>query len=164
MSGSGTMADSADAQHWFELSVAEGARRSPPNRLRYVLTGTEPVAGPAARSGRGDGDRSHHKTRRRSDRFEATRFESIRFADDPGFRPGRRRAGAVVDSVMLAGIGTWNGKAGYTFEARAEDRGEPGRGRDRFTLTVRSPQGELVAVVDGVLDAGNIQSVEVGRR
>lgn len=164
MSGSGTMTDSPDTQHWFHFSVSEGARRSPPDRLLYVLTGTEPVAGPAVRSGRGDGDRSHHQKRRRSDRFEATRFEWIRFNDDPGVRPGRRRSGAVADSVMLAGGGTWNGKAGYTFEARAEDRGEPGRGRDRFALTVRSPQGDVVAAVDGVLDAGNIQSVEVGRR
>jgi hypothetical protein len=47
---------------------------------------------------------------------------------------------------------------GYTFEARASDEGEPGRGRDRFAITIRDSLGIVVADVDGVLSDGNIQS------
>ncbi len=50
------------------------------------------------------------------------------------------------------------GQAGYRFQLRATDAGEPGRGRDTFALIIRDPQGVVVASVSALLRAGNIQS------
>jgi uncharacterized protein YjiK len=96
-------------------------------------------------------------------RFEATAITSVVFADNPAFRPGRSffSAPPTVDSVTFAGIGRWNGKMGYTFTVTATDRGQPGRRRDTFTLTVHDSQGRIVASVDDTLDGGNIQSTRL---
>jgi hypothetical protein len=64
----------------------------------------------------------------------------------------------VVDSAAFSGEGRWNGQPGYTFEATATDAGEPGVGRDAFAVTIKSPSGEVVATVGGLLSGGNIQS------
>jgi hypothetical protein len=64
------------------------------------------------------------------------------------------------DSVQFGGSGWWNGRAGYTFVAQAADNGEPGAGRDSFTVTVRNPQGAIVLQVGGVLSAGNLQKLQ----
>jgi len=160
--------ETADAVHEFHLRVSEGVRARPNDRLRYEVTTTESVTSPGKSAGKGKAAPPVVKKVTRTDRFEATAIQSIRFHDDPGFNSGRTwrgpQAGTVVDSVTVSGVGTWNGAAGYTFEARAEDKGEPGRGRDVFAMTVRSPQGVVVAVVDGVIAAGNIQSHKVDRR
>jgi hypothetical protein len=50
-----------------------------------------------------------------------------------------------------------DGAPGYTFEARATDRGEPGR-NDTFALIVRDAAGVEVVSVSGTLAAGNIQA------
>jgi len=97
------------------------------------------------------------------DTFESTSIESVSFWDDPGFTPGHRPTPST-DSVVFTGIGCWNGVRGYTFEARAADEGEPGRGRDTFAITVRDPEGVVVAFVNGVLSEGNIQSERVVNR
>ena len=70
----------------------------------------------------------------------------------------RRRPKPTVDTAVFSGEGLWNGAAGYTFEARASDEGEPGRGRDTFAITIRDVNGQMVADVRGPLAAGNIQS------
>ena len=77
-------------------------------------------------------------------------------------RPTRiRPAGiAAADTVTFAGVGLWNGLAGYRFEITASDRGEPGRDHDTFSLKVFAPNGDLVASALGVLQGGNIQSVK----
>ena len=62
-----------------------------------------------------------------------------------------------MDMVSFAGAGRWNGTKNYTFTAEASDLGEPGRGRDRFTITIRSPKGAIVATATGVITSGNIQ-------
>jgi endonuclease/exonuclease/phosphatase family metal-dependent hydrolase len=82
----------------------------------------------------------------------------VLFADDPAFAPGSRPASGV-DSVRFTGAGWWNGRAGYTFEATASDRGEPGRGHDTFTVVVRAPDGTVVASGGGTLTSGNNQSL-----
>ena len=90
-------------------------------------------------------------------RFVSTRVLSASLEHRPGVSPGPKPSSGI-DTVVFSGIGRWNHQAGYTFDARATDAGEPGRGRDRFTLTVKAPNGAVVASVDGVLTSGNIQS------
>ena len=59
--------------------------------------------------------------------------------------------------VRLSGSGTWNGQWGYTFEATAADRGEPGR-KDVFSFVIKNRRGVVVASAHGTLSGGNIQS------
>jgi hypothetical protein len=94
-------------------------------------------------------------------RFESTAIGSVTFSDNPAFTPGRGAGQPAVDSVVFAGAGKWNGKAGYTFEVRATDQGEPGRLRDTFSLVVKDGGGTIVASVAGKLSSGNIQSARL---
>jgi hypothetical protein len=100
-----------------------------------------------------DGDDDDHGDEQR---FEATEFHDITFRDDPSRDPGKPRV--IVDTVDMSGKGKWNGHAGYRFEARATDAGEPGPGRDRFRITIWNGQGKVVAKVDGVITNGNNES------
>jgi hypothetical protein len=79
------------------------------------------------------------------------------FSTSVAFGPRDRNG----QSVTSAGAGLWNGKAGYTFKMRAADRGEPGRGRDTFTLVVKDGRGTVVLSIGGTIDDGNIQSTPV---
>ncbi len=90
------------------------------------------------------------QARRDRDRFEATEITAISFSDDP-----------ALDSVIMTGLGTWNGESGYSFVMRAADAGEPGRGRDRFEIVVTAPNGSVMTRVGGTLDGGNVQSKRV---
>jgi hypothetical protein len=92
--------------------------------------------------------------------FEATSIPVVVFVDDPAFRSGREPQPAV-DTVRFVGTGTWNGRVGYTFEATATDKGEPGRNRDTFAVVVKDAHGDVVADVGGDLDGGNIQSTRL---
>ena len=112
-----------------------------------------------------DGDHDHdygHQHCDPTDRFEATAITGAVFSDDPAFRPDhshdRRPA---TDSVVFVGVGKWNGRSGYTFEAHATDQGEPGRRHDTFALVVKDSHGVVVGSVDGELDGGNIQSTRL---
>jgi predicted extracellular nuclease len=60
-------------------------------------------------------------------------------------------------SVTIAGEATLNGVAGYTFEVRAADRGEPGR-NDTLALVVQDSAGTTVLNVAAPLAGGNLQS------
>jgi hypothetical protein len=86
----------------------------------------------------------------------ATTFDAIDFRDDDDIEPGQPRA--IVDTVSLSGKGKWNGRSGYTFEARATDAGEPGPGRDRLRITIKDSHGKVVAKVDGKIVKSNNQS------
>ena len=99
------------------------------------------------------------KKKETRDEFKATEVGAINFWDDPAFTPGRfNRPQPQADSAVFTGRGQWNGGAGYTFEARVTDKGEPGRDRDVFAITIRDSRGAIVAGVDGTIDNGNIQS------
>jgi hypothetical protein len=74
-----------------------------------------------------------------------------------------RQHNFLVLASRRNGRGRWNGHDGYSFEATASDRGEPGRNREAFSLVVRDARGVIVASVSGALDDGNIQSVRVDR-
>jgi hypothetical protein len=89
------------------------------------------------------------------EKFRVTRVDAVRFSNDDDLTPG---GGLKVDTVHASGVGTWNGKAGYTFELRATDAGEPGADHDRFKLVVRDARGKAVAWIDEKIDAGNNQS------
>jgi probable HAF family extracellular repeat protein len=93
-------------------------------------------------------------------RFVSTAITQAVFSDDPASKPGHK-PNPVIDTVVFSGTGRWNKKAGYTFEATATDAGEPGPGRDSFTLTIRSPEGEVVVQISGKLLGGNIQSLRL---
>jgi len=80
---------------------------------------------------------------------------AVVFRDDDDYQPG---GGAKVDWVQVTGYGEWDGKAGFTFDMRAIDDGEPGRGHDRFKIEIRDAQGKRVAYVNEEIDSGNIQS------
>jgi hypothetical protein len=90
-----------------------------------------------------------------ADKFRATRVDAVRFSNDDDLTPG---GGLNADTVHASGVGAWNGKAGYTFELRATDAGEPGAGRDRFKIAIRDANGTAVARVDEKIDSGNNQS------
>ncbi len=92
--------------------------------------------------------------------FVATRIDGVGFFDDPASSPGRWPASGI-DSTRVRGTGWLNGVAGHTFDLVAVDRGEPGRGRDVVTLTVRDAQGAVVLQTSGVIDAGNVDSLPI---
>jgi HYR domain len=92
--------------------------------------------------------------------FVATRIEGVAFFDDPASTPGATPASGI-DTVRVLGTGTLNGTAGHSFELVAADRGEPGRGRDEVTLTVRDAQGVVVLSSTGPIDRGNVDSLRV---
>lgn len=94
--------------------------------------------------------------------FVSTSLDQVVFSDDPRFRPGPRPK-PTIDTATFSGVGRWNRAPGYTFMAQASDAGEPGRGRDLFAITIRSPLGTVVAIVNGPITAGNIQSNRVER-
>ena len=87
-------------------------------------------------------------------RFESTAVNKVTF----GLRDRNGQ------SVTFSGTGLWNGKSGFTFEAQAADRGEPGRGRDTFTLVVKDNRGVVVMTVSATIDDGNIQASLSSRR
>jgi hypothetical protein len=66
-----------------------------------------------------------------------------------------------VDTVTFSGTGLWNRRPGYTFDARATDAGEPGRGRDVFAITVRDAGGHVVASVNATISSGNVESLRI---
>lgn len=96
------------------------------------------------------------------DRFDAIAITGVTFFNVPGVTPGTQPPSGV-DTVMFAGRGRWNGRSGYTFEARATDAGEPGRGRDTFVIAIRDAAGAVVASVNATLTSGNVQSLRGGR-
>lgn len=134
--------DSDGARHHFEFRVATNdGTGDPRGALRYH-------AHPGGTPGR------------RNVRFVSTAITAVAFSNDSALTPGHRPQRSQ-DTVLFAGTGAWNGTAGYTFEAKASDAGEPGVGHDSFVLTITSPAGEVVATVDGLLGGGNIQSKRV---
>lgn len=98
--------------------------------------------------------------RDRGNRFESTAITTVNFFNVPGVAPGRQPASGV-DTVSFSGVGRWNDRAGYTFDAVAVDAGEPGRGRDRFAITIRDAAGQVVAAVDAAIADGNIESLSI---
>jgi hypothetical protein len=141
-------------RHQFVFRVRE---RKPRDHARLEFWSTEPVKGRGVddddRNGKADGDyRRDHRAAK--NRFESSTISNVVF--DP--------LNANAPSVTFSGAGEWNGKRGFTFEARMSDRGEPGRGRDTFMLVVRDRRGAVVLNISATIDQGNIQSIPASRR
>lgn len=149
-------------QHLFMFRVSR-LRNQDYGRLEYVSVGGRPLLDVLrdANGFDGDDERGYGRDHRgRVNRFEATSFTQMRFIDDPAFVPGKNKRAPAVDSVIISGTGTWNGKAGYTFDASAADRGD-GRGTsDTFALVVRDSRGATVAAVNGVI-LGTVESTRL---
>jgi hypothetical protein len=138
--------DGPSGRHHFEFAVQERAPKGERGQLTLKV------------------DADTKRKRPRPDKFISTGVSAIAFSDDNAFRPARKpRKAPAVDSVVFSGTGEWNGVAGYTFEAVATDQGEPGRGKDTITVTIRGAAG-VVATVTGTLDGGNIQSLRLPGR
>jgi hypothetical protein len=144
----------------FEFTVSERGNGQERGSLRLQVFDHSKPGNREEQEHRRDDDRDHARRGGRLDVFTTTQIDSIVFSDTSGTRPGRS-AQPIIDTVAFAGRGRWNGGAGYTFEARAIDAGEPGRDRDTFSITVRNRRGVVVAAVSGTLDGGNIQSFRV---
>jgi hypothetical protein len=159
----------APLRHHFVFRVSQHRDRME-GRLQYWATDSR-LGG----SDKDDEDHAEHDGNRVGDdddgrehrgairRFESTSITAVTFSDDPAFRPGHDDDAPAVDTVRFAGSGRWNDLAGYSFEVVAADRGEPGTHRDAFSMIIRDPTGTIVASVDGVLDAGNIESLPIDR-
>ena len=151
MEGNGGIDQNGKRQQ-FEFQVRERASGQESGRIEYW--GRDLRAGFDRDD---DGDDDHYRWHGHVDSFVSTAVTDVVFSDDPSIRPGRA-AQPTVDTVEFQGKGLWNGKRGYTFRARATDAGEPGRGRDTFSLTIVDANGKTVASVSGTLTSGNIQS------
>ena len=130
-------------RHGVDFSVQERISGAEAGSLRYKIK--------TRRSGRD-----------LEDRFESTVVTEVSFFDVPGVSPGRRPPSGV-DTVSFTGTGRWNDSAGYTFSAVAIDAGEPGRGRDSCTVTIKDAGGLVVATVNATITDGNIQSLRPRR-
>ncbi len=95
-------------------------------------------------------------------RFVSKSVSSIVFTDDPAFLPGKKPPSGI-DSVIFTGTGEWNGTPNHSYEVRATDMGEPGRGRDTVAIKITAPGGAVVASFGGTLSGGNVQSQKAKR-
>ena len=62
-----------------------------------------------------------------------------------------------VRTAAIEGSGTWNGEAGYTFEAAIVDSGTG----DSYDITVIAPDGTVVYTAGGNPDSGEAEAVEL---
>lgn len=151
MAGDGFVRDD-DAKYFFSFRARENA--SGHERAQISIRVDEDGWKWFKKHGR---DRDRHN---RDDRFVSKTVDFIAFSDDPTIRPGRNRK-PQIDTVTFSGVGEWNGKRGYRYEAWAQDAGEPGRHRESIRVTIYSPTGQVVARFEGDLDGGNIRSSRI---
>ena len=143
----------------------EGAGQTDAGGLRYEFSFhvRERATGAERGSLRFEVERNGRETRANQvGMFVSTAIAPVVFSDNPALKPGRHSQ-PVIDTATFSGVGTWKGVAGYSFTAVASDAGEPGRGRDLLAVTVHDPHGVIVAIFNGVISEGNIQSSRVKR-
>ena len=140
MQGAGFVRDD-DARYQFDFFARENVHGHERARLSLRI----------------DADGRRKRGRTRDDHFTSRTVSSITFSNDPTIRPGHSRRDQV-DTVTFSGAGDWNGRPGYTYDAWAQDAGEPGRHRESIRVIVRNPAGLIVAQFAGDLDGDNIQS------
>src|SRR5262249_993993 len=140
MIGSGQI-NGPNVEHAFSFVVREHASGAEAGAIQYTRE-TRP-------SGRGLPT---------VDRFVSMQVTSVAFYDAPGSQPTPAPP-PTLDQVTFTGVGAWNGHGGYTFAAQALDAGDPGRGRDQFSITIRDAGGAVVATVTGTIGSGSIQSL-----
>ena len=131
------------ATHAFAFLVQERTSGGDLGAIRYEITTRRPG-------------------RDQEDRFDAITVTGVTFFNVPGISPGPQPPSGI-DTVTFTGTGRWNGRSGYTFDARATDAGEPGPGHDSFAITIRDAGGHVVASVDSVITSGNVESLGITR-
>lgn len=70
----------------------------------------------------------------------------------------------VVDgnNAQFTGTGLLNGEGGYSYEVAIVDNGNPGRGKDSFSIKITDDEsGSVVSSISGILAGGNIKIHEV---
>ena len=151
MHGEGVVKNRDDKYH-FDFDVREGVPGRPHNRFTLEIN--------YGKRTELDKKGKPKSVELEDSRFRATTFDSVVFSDDPMIR-SRRSTPPQADTVVFSGRGEWNGRAGYTFEVRAADEGEPGHHRESISIVIRDASGAIVAVADGTLASGNVQSVRI---
>jgi len=141
MVGDGFVAESL-VRYDFKFVVQEKANGADRGKLDLHVT---------------DVDDGRKKKQRRDDRFVSTSYTDVVFDLDPAARP-------QYDNVRFAGLGTWNGQAGYRFEALAQDRMGPGRHSESFRITIYDPTNHVIASVDGIVKGGHLESRRIHRK
>ncbi len=127
--------DAGKTQHYaFEFVVRERAPQGELGQMRLELR-----------------QRGHHV------KFISADVTSVAFTDEPPSSAKRGQKSPAGDSVTFGGTGHFNGGRGYTFTARAVDRGESGR-HDSVAIEIRDASGRIVMETSGVLDSGNVRS------
>jgi hypothetical protein len=107
-------------------------------------------------------DTQSRRYNRRDDRFYARTADFIAFSDDPTVRPGRSHR-PQVDTVLFSGHGDWNGRGGYRYEVFAVDQGDYYHRNDSVRITIKAPNGSVVANVSGHLTSGFVESARLRR-
>ena len=87
--------------------------------------------------------------------FKLTSTANVACTNDPAVGAGVPVAG--FDTMLMTGVGRWNGAAGHLIEVKLVDAGEPGT-RDSIVLTVKTAAGVVVSQVSGNLSGGNHQA------
>jgi hypothetical protein len=105
----------------------------------------------------GNRETDYGRSHRQLNFFFATSIVA-KFTDNPSVNPGD---GVKADTLTFSGAGWWNLRPGYTFTGVATDKGEPGKGVDTFTITIKDSRGNIVATVNGALNGGNLQSTRI---
>jgi len=141
MVGDGFITTSAMLRYDFKFVVQENANGIDKGKLELHVT---------------DVDDGHKKKTRRDDVFKSTSYSSVLFTLDSVTRP-------QSDSVSFAGLGTWNGQAGYRFVATALDYLGGGRHSETFTITIYNSANVVVATVNGPIKGGSLQSRRIHR-
>jgi HYR domain len=119
-----------DAEHHYEFVFAAIEKPSGREEGGLVLTVKSEHRG--------------RKSRPRNDHFLAKTLQSVTFSQE--------------SSVLFSGTGRWNGAANYRYEVSAVNKSKLNRRyRDVVRITIKAPGGAVVAHVDGVLSAGDIQ-------
>jgi len=100
---------------------------------------------------------SRKNRQKRNDRFVSTSYTDVVFSVDAALRP-------QFDNVAFAGTGSFNGQAGYRFEALAQDRIGPDRHRELFKITIYDAANHVIASVDGIVKGGSLESRRIHRK
>lgn len=91
----------------------------------------------------------------RIDRFEARTATSMVFATDPAVTQGPQ-----IDTVLITGVGTWNGVPNYRYEVLAIDEVGPPH-REAIRMRIWDPSNNAVLDRGGTITKGFIHSLRI---
>ena len=92
---------------------------------------------------------------------ETEPFGSLQFTDHAtGMKVHSESINTLTVSetnATFTGTAKVDGTSGYTFTVYVEDNGEPGKGADKFAITIRDSGGDITYSADDTLEGGNIK-------